>query len=118
MGLLSWMRRVFRTGPGDTDLGVPEFVDLNEIFDVGDADTLDLHSFQPGDVRSAVNEFLDQAHEAGLTQVRIIHGKGIGVQRAIVRAILERHPAVVAFGDALDGGGWGATVAKLKSRVP
>lgn len=80
-------------------------------------DTLDLHPFRPRDVRSVVESFLEAALEAGFRQVRIVHGKGIGVQREIVRAALARHPYVVAFRDGGAGGGeWGATVADL--RVP
>lgn len=77
-------------------------------------DTLDLHSFLPGDVRSVVRSFLEAAVEAGFRQVRIIHGKGIGVQREIVRSVLKRHPAVVSVRNGGTGGGeWGATVADL-----
>jgi len=118
MGLLRWMRRVFGRGAPRTDLGVPESIDLGDLFEMKVADTLDLHTFHPRDVPSVVAEFLDEAARAGFVQVRIIHGKGIGVQRAIVRGILEKHPAVVSFGDALDGGGWGATVVRLKVRPP
>ncbi len=83
---------------------------------LGPADTLDLHTFLPRDVQSVVREFLDAAAREGFVQVRIIHGKGIGVQRGIVRSILERHPGVISFSDAQDGSGWGATIAILRSR--
>ncbi len=79
------------------------------------ADTLDLHAFHPRDVPSVVREFLDVATGRGLVHVRIIHGKGIGVQRGIVRGILEKDPRVVSFGDSPDAG-WGATVARLRKR--
>ena len=81
---------------------------------LGPADTLDLHTFLPRDVQSVVREFLDAAAREGFVQVRIIHGKGIGVQRGIVRSILERHPGVISFSDAQDGSGWGATIAILR----
>lgn len=116
MGLLAWMRKVFGTGAASRDLGIPDSVELDEIVDLGARDTLDLHAFQPRDVRAVVVAFLDEAEAAGFAHVRIIHGKGIGVQRAIVRGVLEKHPAVLSFGTAIDGGGWGATVVNLKPR--
>ena len=80
-------------------------------------DTLDLHSFQPRDVSSVVREYLDAAEEKGLTELRIIHGRGIGVQRRTVRTILSRDPRVSGFGDADPAsGGWGATWVRLAPR--
>ena len=77
-------------------------------------DALDLHPFRPRDVRSVVEEYLDQAIAAGFEEVRLIHGRGIGVQRETVRSLLSRHPAVVEFYDAPpERGGWGATVVRL-----
>ncbi|MEM7583501.1 MAG: Smr/MutS family protein [Acidobacteriota bacterium] len=73
-------------------------------------DVLDLHSFPPRDVKELVAEYLDLAYDKGLRQLRIIHGKGTGVQRRMVRALLERHPRVVSYGDPPgEAGGWGAT---------
>ena len=78
-------------------------------------DALDLHSFGPRDVASVVEEYLKAAHERGFREVRIIHGRGIGVQRSIVRAVLSRHLLVVSFADASpERGGWGATVVTLR----
>ena len=78
-------------------------------------DVLDLHSFPPREIRDLVLHYLDLAGEAGFEQVRIIHGRGAGVQRRTVRTLLERHPRVEAFGDApLGAGGWGATWARLR----
>jgi DNA-nicking Smr family endonuclease len=77
-------------------------------------DALDLHAFAPRDVASVVEEYLLAAHERGFREVRLIHGRGIGVQRAIVRGVLARHPLVVGFADAPgERGGWGATVVTL-----
>ena len=74
----------------------------------------DLHTFRPRDVRSVVESYLEQAIEAGFTEVRLIHGRGIGVQREIIRSLLSRHPGVVSFADApAERGGWGATVVRL-----
>jgi DNA-nicking Smr family endonuclease len=78
-------------------------------------DHLDLHPFQPKDIASVVEEYLVQCKEAGFCQVRLIHGKGKGVQRKIVRALLEKHADVESFHDApLETGSWGATIVNLK----
>jgi DNA-nicking Smr family endonuclease len=77
-------------------------------------DFIDLHAFRPRDVRDVVESYLEQALEAGLEEVRLIHGRGIGVQREAVRALLERHPGVLEFHDAPpERGGWGATIVRL-----
>ncbi len=82
-------------------------------------DALDLHAFAPRDVRSVVEDYLEQAHVRGFTEVRLIHGRGIGAQRASVRAVLARHPLVVRFADApAERGGWGATVVHLRTDAP
>ena len=74
--------------------------------------TLDLHAFHPRDIPSVVDEYIRAACEAGLREVRLIHGRGQGVQRGIVQAVLEKHPMVVAFRDAPESH-LGATVAEL-----
>ena len=76
--------------------------------------TLDLHTFHPRDIKSIVEEYIKAAHDAGLREVRLIHGRGHGVQRGIVQAALEKHPLVESFEDALDSH-LGATVALLRS---
>ena len=77
-------------------------------------DALDLHSFAPADIPSVVEEYVAAARAAGLTEVRLIHGRGIGVQRARVQALLARLPGVAAAWEApADRGGWGATVVRL-----
>ncbi len=73
---------------------------------------LDLHPFAPRDVTSVVEEYVRAAHEAGLREVRLIHGRGKGVQRGMVQQALERHPLVVEFWDAGETH-LGATVARL-----
>ena len=67
-------------------------------------DSIDLHTFQPKEIHIVVEEYLSQAVERGFQEVRIIHGRGIGVQRQIVHRILENHSAVLSFHDELDRG--------------
>ena len=78
---------------------------------------LDLHAFAPRDVRSVVEEYVRAAAAAGLREVRLVHGRGAGVQRGIVQAALERHPLVTAFRDA-PGSHLGATVAAIRGGGP
>lgn len=95
-----------RPGEGDQE----QFVEL-EITDV-----LDLHTISPRDVREAVEAYLDEARMRGFRFVRIIHGRGIGVQRDAVRKVLARTAFVEQFGDApAEAGGWGATVVTLQA---
>ena len=75
--------------------------------------SLDLHTFLPQDVPSVVNEYIDAAHAAGLREVRLIHGRGRGIQRGIVQQTLDRHPLVAEFFDAPDSH-LGATIALLR----
>ncbi|MGH9257099.1 MAG: Smr/MutS family protein [Vicinamibacterales bacterium] len=75
-------------------------------------DTLDLHTFAPRDITSVVEEYVNAAYEAGLREVRLIHGRGKGIQRAAVQQALERHPLVEQFWDAAESH-LGATVARL-----
>jgi dsDNA-specific endonuclease/ATPase MutS2 len=79
-------------------------------------DSLDLHPFEPREIGSVVASYVEAAIEAGFAEVRLIHGRGIGVQREIVRAVLTRHPGVAGFEDARpERGGWGATVVRLRA---
>jgi DNA-nicking Smr family endonuclease len=75
---------------------------------------LDLHAFAPRDVKSVVDEYVRAAWGAGLREVRLIHGRGAGVQRGVVQAALERHPLVEEFWDAPEAH-LGATVARLRN---
>jgi dsDNA-specific endonuclease/ATPase MutS2 len=75
-------------------------------------DSIDLHTFQPREIPIVVEEYLHQAVLRGFSEVRIIHGRGIGVQREIVHSILRKHPSVVSFQDLPDRG---STVALLKT---
>jgi len=78
-------------------------------------DVFDLHSVPPRDVRPIVEEYLEEARRLGFKALRIIHGRGIGVQREIVRAVLVRTSFVESFSDApAEAGGWGATIVTLR----
>ena len=78
-------------------------------------DFIDLHPFQPREIRSVVQSYLEEAVRLGLSEVRLIHGRGIGVQRDAVRSVLSKHPLVLDYRDApAERGGWGATVARLR----
>ncbi|MDT5296711.1 MAG: hypothetical protein QOJ76_3591 [Acidobacteriota bacterium] len=82
-------------------------------------DVFDLHTIPPREVRAVVEEYLGEARSAGFRRVRIIHGKGVGVQREVVRSVLARTPFVEHFSDAPpEAGGWGATIAHLSARTP
>ena len=97
----------------DPENPFPEPVEI-EITDV-----FDLHTIPPRDVKRVVEEYLELAREKGFRVVRIIHGKGIGVQREMVRAILARTDFVLDWTDAPpDAGGPGATIARLTTDTP
>ena len=78
-------------------------------------DVFDLHTIPPRDIEAVVEEYLQEARRLGLRALRIIHGRGIGVQRETVRRVLARTQFVESFGDApAEAGGWGATVVTLR----
>jgi DNA-nicking Smr family endonuclease len=80
-------------------------------------DSIDLHGFQPADVLNVVVDYLEEAVARGFAEVRLIHGRGKGVQRARVRELLRDHPMVQAYTDApAPRGGWGATIVWLRKR--
>jgi DNA-nicking Smr family endonuclease len=83
--------------------------------DIPIEDVLDLHTFLPRDIPSVVEEFVNAAHEAGHRDVRLIHGRGIGAQRAVVQRALAQHPLVAEFWDEPESH-LGATVARLRAR--
>jgi DNA-nicking Smr family endonuclease len=78
-------------------------------------DSIDLHAFRPKDTREVALDYLTAARAKGFAEVRIIHGRGIGVQREIIRSLLQSLDFVASFADAdSGGGGWGATVVRLR----
>jgi DNA-nicking Smr family endonuclease len=95
------------SGPGESPLILP----IEE--------SLDLHTFAPRDIPDVVRDYLEECSRQGLFEIRLIHGRGTGTQRAIVRSILMNHPLVHAFADAPpEQGGWGATIVRLREIAP
>jgi hypothetical protein len=95
----------------DADLGVP----FDEPVVIELRDVIDLHSIPPAQIPAVVRDYLEEAHHKGFRWVRIIHGKGIGVQRSVVQSILSKSEFVAEFHDAPpQAGGLGATVATLR----
>lgn len=126
MGLLGLIRRLFapRVAPlNEEGEREPDDVDPFDPFPepmrLEISDVFDLHSIRPREVRAVVEEYLREARRKGFRSVRIIHGKGVGVQREVVRSVLARTDFVEHFSDAPpEAGGWGATVAFLAARGP
>ena len=88
--------------------------DENEPIEYPIDGTLDLHQFRPNEVKDVVRDYIDCCLEKKIYNLRIVHGKGIGVQREMVHSILRQHPAVISFRhEGGSGGGWGATVVEL-----
>lgn len=120
---MDWLRRLLGSPPKatvDPDQAEDDeaIEDDDLVIELPITDALDLHPFRPAETAGVLRDYLDAAIEKGLREVRIIHGRGVGTQRTIVRKVLSRDPRVRAFADApADRGGWGATVAEL-SRDP
>lgn len=133
MGLWDFYKRLFRDRhrPARLERTVERLDEVEALEDVDPfdpfpepvrleiRDVFDLHSIPPREVRAVVEEYLREAHRKGLRRVRLIHGKGVGVQREAVRAVLARTPFVEHFADAPpEAGGWGATVVHLLTDSP
>ncbi len=125
MKIFESFRKVFRRKESDRaeseidasdDADVDPYNPFPEPVTIEIRDVIDLHTIPPPDVKRVVEEYLREAHAAGFRTVRIIHGKGIGVQRELVRTILARTPFVEGCTDAPpDAGGLGATIVKLRA---
>jgi dsDNA-specific endonuclease/ATPase MutS2 len=126
MTFLDYIKR-FLGGHDDSDPNEPDlelmthdnvdpFNPFPEPVTIEITDVIDLHTIQPKEVKRVVEEYLEQVHQAGFQSVRIIHGKGIGVQREIVRTVLSQTPFVDDWTDAPpDAGGLGATIVRLST---
>jgi dsDNA-specific endonuclease/ATPase MutS2 len=102
--------------PAEDENDVDPFNPFPEPVRLEISDVFDLHTIRPREVGAVVEEYLREARRKGFRSVRIIHGKGVGVQRETVRAVLARTPFVERFSDAPpEAGGWGATVAQLRA---
>jgi dsDNA-specific endonuclease/ATPase MutS2 len=111
-------RHAFDSNEGsDEDESIDPENPFPEVVVVELKDVLDLHSIPPRQVRAVVEDYLEEARRRGYRWVRIIHGKGIGVEREIVRSILSRTLFVVDYRDApAEAGGWGATIVTLEQK--
>ena len=126
MSLRTWLKDLFGGGSANrvddptelvADADVDPYNPFPELVEIEITDVIDLHTIPPRDVARVVEEYLQQVHDGGFRAVRIIHGKGIGVEREIVRSILARTPFVSDWTDAPpEAGGLGATIVQLKSR--
>jgi DNA-nicking Smr family endonuclease len=104
-----------RPDPADSEVpsGAPGDEDQPVVLPI--EETLDLHTFAPREIPDLVRDYLEACACRGFREVRIIHGRGTGTQRATVRSILAGHPLVQIFADAPpERGGWGATVVRLR----
>jgi dsDNA-specific endonuclease/ATPase MutS2 len=120
MKILDWWKRLVEGSTdsfelGDDDTEVNPFDPFPDPVTIEITDIIDLHTIPPRDVKRVVEEYLLEARAKGFRSVRIIHGKGIGVQREIVRTVLARTPFVDEWTDAPpDAGGLGATIVHLE----
>ena len=121
MGLKDWIKRAFGSevdspeAPDESEDEVDPYNPFPEPVEIEFTDVLDLHYIPPKQVKPVVEEFLNHAESKQYRYIRIIHGKGISVQREVVRSILSAKPFVAKYSDAPpEAGGWGATVAELR----
>jgi DNA-nicking Smr family endonuclease len=115
----TWIKTLFNSERDPGPVSPDPSDEVHEYFpqpvEIEITDVFDLHSIPPKQVQAVVEEYLLLARQKGFATVRIIHGKGIGVQREVVRSTLARTPFVSDWTDAPpDAGGWGATIVRLK----
>ena len=115
MKLFDWFRTSTKVSSEADDYDIDVENPFPDPVEIEITDIFDLHTIQPREVKAVVEEYLNQARAKGFRSVRIIHGKGIGVQREMVRSILAKTPFVIDWTDApAEAGGWGATIVRLK----
>jgi dsDNA-specific endonuclease/ATPase MutS2 len=123
--IFKWLNRFRQSHSGslaisdihESDAEVDPFNPFPDPVEIEISDVIDLHTIPPRDVKLVVEEYLAEAHRKGFRSARIIHGKGIGVQREMVRAILARTSFVLDWSDAPpEAGGLGATIARLTKK--
>lgn len=121
--VFDFLLKLLRTGPRPPDIEQSEDDSSDpenpfpEPVVIEFRDVIDLHSIPPRQIKQVVEDYIEEAHERGVEWVRIIHGKGVGVQRETVRSILARSPFVADFRDAPpEAGGWGATIVTMVVR--
>ena len=113
---IGWSHKSSVDSFSDDDKDLDPFDPFPEPVTIEITDIIDLHTIPPRDVKRVVEEYLSEARRAGFRSVRIIHGKGIGVQREMVRSILARTPFVADWTDAPpEAGGLGATIVRLSN---
>jgi dsDNA-specific endonuclease/ATPase MutS2 len=121
MKLIEFWRDLWKAKVGPTEVEPPLGSDedpFDEPVVMEIRDVIDLHAIPPKQVKAVVEEYLIEARARRFSYVRIIHGKGIGAQRAMVRKILDRAPFVIRYYDAPpDAGGLGATIAELDLEI-
>jgi dsDNA-specific endonuclease/ATPase MutS2 len=115
MSIFRWLTSRPRSNDDQIEDEIDPLNPFPDPIEIEITDVFDLHSIQPRETKSVVKEYLQQAHNKGFKSVRIIHGKGVGVQREIVRSILADTEFVVDWTDApAEAGGWGATIVRLQ----
>jgi len=103
--------------PRDDEEDAAAPVDPERALEIPITGELDLHPFSPREIPSVVEEYVRACAERGITQLRLAHGRGTGVQRAVVRRVLRSLPEVESACDAApSAGGWGATIVRLRAR--
>jgi dsDNA-specific endonuclease/ATPase MutS2 len=116
--MFTWIKKLFQSPEPTVKDSKPEEEEMPpEVVEVPITDWIDLHTVSPKETADVTATYLEEAHQANFREVRIIHGKGKGVQREIIHSLLRKHPLVQSFQIAPpERGGWGATIVILKER--
>jgi dsDNA-specific endonuclease/ATPase MutS2 len=115
MNLFHWLKQSKPTARDESEDDLDADNPFPDPIEIEITDVFDLHTIQPREVKTVVEEYLKLAQEKGFRSVRIVHGKGIGVQREMVRSILAKTSFVTDWTDApAEAGGWGATIVRFR----